>query len=245
MTRPLEGHFAGRVALVTGGGRGIGRTTAARFAEAGARVVRWDLPGGDPEPLEGTEYDRVDVTDRRAVEEATARILAAHRRLDVVINNAGVNFGHQGVTTLDDDTWSRILSTNLEGPLHVVRAVAPAMIERRRGVIVNTSSLLGREPVPDWAAYGAAKAALETLTRAWSKELGPHGIRVNAVAPGFVDTALNGWMKPKALQDIVALTPLRRAGTPEDVAAVHLFLASDLAAFVTGVVIPIDGGLTL
>jgi 3-oxoacyl-[acyl-carrier protein] reductase len=245
MSRPLEDHFAGRLVLVTGGGRGIGRTTAEHFARAGARVVRWDLPGQDPQPLEGTEYDSVDVSDRSAVEAASARILADHRRVDVVINNAGVNFGHQGATTLDDETWRRILSTNLEGPVHVIRAVAPAMIERRRGVIVNTSSLLGREPMPDWAAYGAAKAGLEALTRAWSKELGPHGIRVNAVAPGFVDTALNGWVDPEAARGVVALTPLRRAGTPEDVAAVHLFLASDLAAFVTGVVIPIDGGLTL
>jgi 3-oxoacyl-[acyl-carrier protein] reductase len=227
--------FAGRVVIVTGGAQGIGRATAEAFAAHGATVVVWDRKAAAP----------VDVLDVGAVERATAAVLAGHGRVDALINNAGVNFGDQGLAALADATWDAMLGANLKGAVNTVRAVAPAMIRRGHGRIVNTSSVLARHPLPAFSAYAAAKAGVEALTRAWARELGPHGITVNAVAPGFIDTAMNAGQDAEAAAAVVARTPAGRAGRAEDVARVHLFLASDEAAFVNGAIIPVDGGLTL
>jgi 3-oxoacyl-[acyl-carrier protein] reductase len=228
--------FAGRVVIVTGGARGIGRATADAFTRAGATVVVWDrLPAGAA----------VDVLDVEAVGRATEAVLEAHGRVDVLVNNAGVNFGDQGLSALDDFTWDAMMATNLKGTVNTVRAVSPAMVRRGQGRIVNTSSVLARFPVPAFAAYAAAKAAVEALTRAWARELGPHGITVNAVAPGFIDTAMNAGQPEAVVAAVVGRTPAGRQGRAEDVAALHLFLCSDEAGFINGAVVPVDGGLTL
>jgi 3-oxoacyl-[acyl-carrier protein] reductase len=239
--------FSGKVVVVTGGGQGIGFVTAEAFAAAGATVVVWERSRA-PEPgqVEGAfEWRHADVLDAESVRSESDRLLDRHGRVDVLINNAGVNFGDQSATGIADGTWEAILGTNLKGAVNCVRALSPAMVHRKRGRIVNTGSILARFPLPGMGAYAAAKAAIVAMTRAWARELGPHGITVNAVVPGFIDTPMNGGLPEELVQAVVARTPVGRVGQAADVARVHLFLASDAAGFLNGVEIPVDGGLTL
>jgi 3-oxoacyl-[acyl-carrier protein] reductase len=187
----------------------------------------------------------VDVFDVESVRRAADETLEQHGQVDVLINNAGVNFGDQSASGITDATWEAILGTNLKGTVNTVRALSPAMIRRQRGRIINTSSILARFPLPGLGAYAASKAAVAAMTRAWARELGPHGITVNGVAPGFIDTPLNASLPEDLIQAVVRRTPLGRAGRAADVAYVHLFLASDEAAFINGAMVPVDGGLTL
>jgi 3-oxoacyl-[acyl-carrier protein] reductase len=244
--------FKGKVVVVTGGGQGIGLATAEAFAAAAATVIVWERnPGGResapgrPPALDAVDRRQVDVLDVESVRGAAEEALERHGRVDVLINNAGVNFGDQTARGITDATWEAILGTNLKGAVNTVRALSPAMIRRGWGRIINTSSILARFPLPGFGAYAAAKAALVAITRAWARELGPHGITVNAVAPGFIDTPLNAGLGEEAIEVVVQRTPVGRRGRAADVAYVHLFLASDEAAFVNGAVVPVDGGLTL
>ncbi len=227
--------FAGRVVIVTGGGQGIGLATANAFAAAGAAVIVWDRSGEAP----------VDVTDGESVRHAANAVLQRHGHVDVLVNNAGVNFGDQGAAAVADETWDAILAANLKGAVNTVRALSPSMARRGQGRIINTSSVLARFPLPAFGAYAAAKAGVEALTRAWARELGPYGITVNAVAPGLIDTPMNANQSPDVIAAVIQRTPAGRQGRPEDVAHVHLFLASDRAAFINGAIVPVDGGLTL
>lgn len=227
--------FDGKVVIVTGGAQGIGLATAAAFTARGAMVVVWDRKGERP----------VDVLDVESVRDAAAAVLARHGRVDVLVNNAGASFGEQGAVAIADRTWDAMMGANLKGTANTVRALGPAMIARGQGRIINTSSVLARFPLPAFAAYAAAKAGVETLTRAWARELGPHGITVNAVAPGFIDTPMNAGQGADVIAEIVARTPAGRRGRAEDVANLHLFLASEEAAFINGAIVPVDGGLTL
>ncbi len=238
--------FSGRVVVVTGGARGIGLATAEAFAAAAATVIVWDKDAGGVERAAGgIEWRQVDVLDVESLRHAADQVLERHGQVDVLINNAGVNFGDQSATGISDPTWELILDTNLKGTVNAVRALSPAMVRRQRGRIINTSSILARFPLPGLGAYAAAKAAVAALTGAWARELGPHGITVNAVAPGFIDTPLNAGWPEELVQAVVRRTPVGRQGRSGEVACVHLFLASDEAAFINGAVVPVDGGLTL
>lgn len=228
-------EFSGQRVVITGGRQGLGLATAEAFGAAGATVVVWDLAGPDP----------VDVSDPGSVARAAERLLKEHGRVDVLVNNAGVNGGDQSATEISDALWNTILDTNLKGAVNTVRALSPSMVARGRGRIVNTGSILARFPLPGMGAYAAAKAGLAALTQAWARELGPHGITVNAVAPGFIDTAMNRAFPAELVDAVVARTPVGRQGRPSDVARVHLFLASEAASFINGAVVPVDGGLTL
>ena len=232
----IAADFTGKVVIVTGGGQGIGFATATAFDDAGATVIAWDRNVRDAP---------VDVADVDSVERAAKAVLEEHGQVDVLINNAGINFGVHGAATITDATWDAILATNLKGTVNTVRALSPAMVRAGRGRIINTSSILARFPLPFLGAYAASKAGIEALTRGWARELGPHGITVNAVAPGFVDTAFNAGQPDEIVQEVVRRTPVGRQGTPMDVAYVHLFLASDEAGFINGAIVPVDGGLTL
>ncbi|MDP9265149.1 MAG: SDR family oxidoreductase [Chloroflexota bacterium] len=235
----------GRVAIVTGGARGIGAETARAFREAGATVVTWGR---------GVEaHRRVDVTDPAQVASAVAAALAAHGRIDILLNNAGIARDAQLVKVKDGELVGRmseadldaVLAVNLRGTVTCAQAVAPAMISQGHGRILNAASVVGLYGNFGQTSYVASKAAVIGVTKVWARELGPRGITVNAVAPGFIATDMIRDMPEKVLAAMVERTPARRLGTPRDVAAAYLYLASDEAAFVNGAVLCVDGGLVL
>ncbi len=237
------GRLSGKIAVVTGGARGIGRATVDRFRSEGAEVVVWDLDAGSVEdPVEGVV--RVDVADAAAVAAAAAVLGERLPGVDILINNAGINLARSpAVGDVTAEEWRRVLDVNLSGALHCTQSLLPLLRRRGGGRIVNFSSILAVAGFPGQTAYAAAKAGLLGLTRVWARELGPAGITVNAVVPGYIDTAMNSATAVEFRKAIVARTALRRLGTADDVARVCLFLAGEDAAFVTGAAIPVDGGL--
>jgi NAD(P)-dependent dehydrogenase (short-subunit alcohol dehydrogenase family) len=245
--------FDARIVLVTGAGAGIGRATALAFAQAGAAVAVTDVEGsraaavadeiaamgGRALPL------ALDVADEEQVGRVFDETFARFGRLDALVNNAGIG-ARMPTADLPADRWQRVLDVGLTGTFLCARAAAKPMIAQGRGTIVNVSSIMGLSggglyPNP---AYHAVKGALVNLTRAWALEWAPDGLRVNAVAPAFVNTALVEPLMgdPTMRQAIIAATPLGRLVEPEEVAAAILFLASDAAAMITGHTLPIDGG---
>ena len=231
-------NLADKVVVVTGGARGIGRATAERFAAEGADVYVWDLPD-------------VDVTSRQSIEKATAAIVAKHGRIDVLVNNAGILRDAQlvkwkdgdVVSLMDDDAFDAVIDVNLRGVFLCARAVVPHMIRNRGGVILNASSVVGLYGNFGQTNYVATKAGVIGFTKTWARELGKYNIRVNAIAPGFIETDMARSMPPKHLDLMVAKTPLGRMGQPEEVANAYAFLASDAAGFISGAVLSVDGGL--
>ena len=235
----------GKVALITGGARGIGAATAKAFREAGATVETWDM-------VEGADR-RVDVTDAASVSAAVAAALERHGRIDILVNNAGIVRDAQLVKLKDGEVvgrmeeaaWDSVLDVNLKGVFLCGQAVAPAMIRAGGGRILNASSVVGLYGNFGQSNYVATKAGVIGLTKVWARELGPKGITVNAVAPGFIATEMVKAMPEPVLAGMVARTPLRRLGEPRDVANAYLFLASDEASFVNGAVLSVDGGLVV
>ncbi len=234
-------ELAGRVALVTGGARSIGAAIADRLAQAGATVVVGDLVASDHHPSV-----ELDVTDETSVVSAVDTVATEQGRLDVVVNNAGIMF-ETPIADQDLGSWNRMVAVNLTGPLLVTREAAPHLAAAGVGSIVNIGSLEGEACNPHHAAYAATKAGLHGLTRATAIDLGPKGIRCNAVAPGWIDTPLNAAYvdrhpdRQAAVDDLARLHPIGRIGHPDDVADVALWLAGDRSAFVTGQVITVDG----
>jgi len=236
----LDLNLKDKVVIITGGAAGIGRTTAQRFEQEGARVVVWDLPA-------------VDVTKSDAVQRASDDVIARHGRIDVLVNNAGILRDAQlvkwkdgnVVSTMDDATFDSVINVNLKGVFICARTVVPHMIKAGGGVILNASSVVGLYGNFGQTNYAATKAGVISFTKTWSRELGKYNIRVNAVAPGFIATEMIKQMPPKALDAMVAKTPLGRMGEPEDVANAYVWLASDAAKFVTGAVLSVDGGVVV
>lgn len=246
MSESREGRLSGRVAIVTGASRGIGRATARLFRSEGAIVVGWDLSSSEPAAPGETEGPcrEVDLRDAGSVRLEAERVLRAEGRVDILVNNAGVTRGFVPAESLASSAWDLILDTNARGALHAVQALVPAMKARKYGRVLNVSSVLARHALEGQTAYAASKAAIEAMTRVWAREFGPWGITVNAVAPGYVQTAMNEANGPEVERHVVARTPLGRLGESEDVARAFLFLASAEASFVTGAVLPVDGGFS-
>jgi len=243
----------GRVAVVTGAGRGIGAATARALAAAGARVGLLDREAGGLEalaaalPAASGQTHRalvVDVTDTAAVERAIGGLGRDWGRLDVLVNNAGIVRDAQLQKATDED-WQLTQDVNLRGAFVCARAAVPFMLEAGWGRLLSATSVVARTGNFGQTAYAASKAGLIGLTRTWARELGPKGITANAVAPGFIATEMLESVPEKVVRELVARTPAGRMGQPEEVANVYVFLASDLAGFINGAVVGVDGGLML
>ena len=240
-----------KVAIVTGGAKGIGAETARTFASEGARVTVWDVAGEAPGA--GIAFRAVDVTKADSVQPAVDEIVAEHGRIDILVNNAGILRDGLLVKVKDgalagsmsDAEFDAVISVNLRGVFVCTRAVAPVMIRQGWGRILNASSVVGLYGNFGQTNYVATKSAVIGMTKVWARELGPRGITVNAVAPGFIGTDMVRQMPEKILASMVERTPVRRLGEPRDVALAYLYLASDDASFVNGAVLSVDGGVVV
>jgi 3-oxoacyl-[acyl-carrier protein] reductase len=245
--------LAGKVALVTGGSRGIGRAIVELFADEGADVTffyRGNKAAADEVVAKLRECGRevhaeqVDVTDPRVCAAAVERLADRAGRIDILVNNAGV-IRDNPLTGLDDDDIRVVLDTNVGGVFNVTRAVVPYMVMQRAGRIVNLSSVAGDKGGRGQSNYAASKGAINALTRSLAVELAPRNIRVNAVAPGVIDTEMSKDVREMAGDAAKARILMKRYGTAEEVANAVWFLASDYASYVTGQVLHIDGGFKL
>jgi 3-oxoacyl-[acyl-carrier protein] reductase len=241
-------RFANKVALVTGGGTGIGRAVAEALVAEGAKVV---VTGRREEPLkqlagkypEAVRYVSTDVTEKGAPAAAVRFVIEQFDRLDVLVNNAGVGT-LAPLVELDDDALEQVLSVNVRGVLVTTREAIPHL-GKSGGAVVNISSTLAQASMPGAAAYSGSKAAVERITSALAAELGPHAIRLNSVAPGLTETDMSSDVPREMLDGMIAQTPLGRLGRPEDIAKAVVFLASDDASWITGQVLQSSGGLML
>jgi len=237
-----------RVVIVTGAAAGIGLATARRFAQDGCRVASWDVKDCEAE-AEGM-FQKVDVTSANSVAKAVEEVVAKWGGLNVLVNNAGILRDGQLIKYKDgavagmmsDEQFDAVISVNLKGVFTCTRAVVPHMIAGGGGVILSASSVVGLYGNFGQTNYVATKAGVIGMTKVWARELGKFGIRVNAVAPGFIATEMVRQMPEKILAGAVGHTPLGRMGQPEDVANAYAFLASDQASFITGTVLSVDGG---
>ncbi|MDH7485886.1 MAG: beta-ketoacyl-ACP reductase [Anaerolineae bacterium] len=247
-----------KIALITGGAAGIGKATAQRFLEEGAQVVICDVneQAGQATVEElgsGIAFYPLDVTDRQAVQGWVDDVMEKHGRVDILINNAGLLRDHLLVKVKDGELvkqmpeadFDRVIAVNLKGVFNCTQAVAPYMIRQGSGVILNASSIVGLDGNFGQTNYVASKAGVIGMTKVWARELGRYGIRVNAVAPGFIATDMLMQMPEKILEGMRARTPLGRLGEPRDVANAYLFLASDEASFISGAVLRVDGGIVV
>ena len=246
--------LAGRVALVTGASRGIGRAVALALGAAGATVA---CCARSAEQIEATAAEvgghggrargfRLDVTRRNEIDAVVADVGAALGPIDILVNNAGITLDKRSVEVTDDE-WDDVLATNLTSTFTLARAVAPGMMEQRRGKIINIGSMYGKIGVPRYAAYCASKAAVEALTRSLAVEWARHGIQVNCLAPGYVNTDIpREAMADEKLRTLfLSRVPARRIGEPEEVATLAVYLASAASDFMTGQTVYLDGGQTI
>ena len=248
-------NLQGKVALVTGGGRGIGKAITQRLAAAGANVV---IASRKMENLEATAREFTALPGKivpivchvgrkeqieNLVKEAEARL----GPVDILVNNSATNIGQGPALNTDDDMLDKMIEVNIKSAFRLVRLIVPSMIERKRGgAIINIASVAGLRPQPGGLLYSFTKAGLLMLTRSWAQEFGAHHIRVNAIAPGLIQTDFSEflWKNDTRRGQYESATPLGRIGQPEEVAGLALYLASEEAAFVTGQVMVVDGGFT-
>lgn len=246
-------RLKGKVAIVTGAAQGIGAKTAKVFAEEGAKVVvaDYDAEGGKEtvEAIKDTGAEamfvQVDVSSLDAARDMVDETVKEFGRLDILVNNAGVT-ADTLLTKMTEEQWDKVIDVNLKGVFNCSKPATDQMLDQDSGgVILNASSVVGLYGNVGQTNYAATKFGVIGLTKTWSKELAPKGIRVNAVAPGFVKTPMTDDVPDKILDKMAKQTPLKRLGDPEDIAKAYLYLASDEAKYVNGEVLSVDGGLVL
>lgn len=245
-------RFQNKTVVITGGAAGIGRATALRFAAEGAAVAIWDvavdrgnalaaeLQAGGHQAL----FVWADTSKEASVTDAVEQTLSALGRIDILVNNAGIT-RDATLLKMSELQWDQVIDINLSGVFHCTKAVAAHMVAQGYGRILNASSVVGLYGNFGQTNYAATKAGVIAMTKVWAKELGRKGVTVNAVAPGFISTEMVQAMPEEALSAMKDKVPLKRLGTPEEIAAVYAFLASDEAAYINGAVISVDGGITL
>jgi 3-oxoacyl-[acyl-carrier protein] reductase len=244
--------FKGKTALITGSARGIGKVIAEKLAECGARVVISDvlqeLADITAQEFIGKGYTAIaiktDVTNASDVEHTIEEILAKFQTLDIVVNNAGITKDALMIRMSEED-WDRVININLKGAFLITQSAAKVMMKQRSGRIINISSVVGCMGNAGQANYAASKAGLIGLTKSAAKELAGRGITVNAIAPGYIMTEMTEKLPQAAKDAFLSNIPLKRAGTPDDIAGVVAFLASDSAGYITGQVIGVNGGLLM
>lgn len=251
-------RLEGKVALITGGAAGIGKATADKFVQEGARVIIWDVnePGGQEtasELGENCTFYAVDISDRQSVQHFVEEVITEFERIDILVNNAGILRDATLVKVKDgelvkqmsEEAFDTVVSVNLKGVFNCTQAVAPYMIRQGSGSIINASSVVGLDGNFGQTNYVATKAGVVGMTKVWARELGRYNIRVNAVAPGMILTEMLLSMPEEALESFKQRSSIKRLGTPEEVANLYLFLASDEASFISGTVLRVDGGLVV
>ncbi|GJG94326.1 beta-ketoacyl-ACP reductase [Cupriavidus pauculus] len=244
--------LAGKVAIITGAAQGIGAATARKFAQEGAIVVLCDLK----QDAVGEVVDAcreggatalgfgLDVTNPTAISDMVAEVVAQFERVDILVNNAGITRDAK-LQKMTSKQFDDVIDVNLRSVFHVTQAVVDGMVERGSGVILNASSVVGVYGNFGQTNYAAAKFGVIGFTKTWSRELGPKGIRVNAVAPGFIETPILSTVPGDVLDKMRNQVPLRRLGKPEEIANIYAFLASNDASYINGAVIEASGGMTL
>ncbi|CAG2158854.1 3-oxoacyl-ACP reductase FabG [Cupriavidus numazuensis] len=242
----------GRVAIITGAAAGIGFATAERFAAEGAIVILCDVQDGRVREAAAklaatgatVEAYRVDVTRRDEVDAMVGAVLAAHGRIDVLVNNAGITKDAR-LAKMTEAQFDAVIDVNLKGVFNCAQAVAGIMSEQGKGVILNASSVVGLYGNFGQTNYAASKFGVIGFTKTWARELGPKGVRVNAVCPGFVNTEILQTVPPKVLDGMKESCWMRRLAEPSEIASVYAFLASDDASYINGVAIETSGGMSL
>lgn len=245
-------RLEGKVAIITGGAKGIGAKTAEVFAREGAKIVVADFDQDHGERLAqelrntGAEaiFVKVNVADPQSAQDLIDASLAAFKKIDILVNNAGIT-SDGWLVKMTEEAWDRVIDVNLKGVFNCSKVAAKVMMEQGQGVILNATSVVGLYGNMGQSNYAASKFGVIGLTKTWAKELAPRGIRVNAVAPGYTMTAMMETVPEKLLETFREKTPLKRLGQPEDIAYAYLYLASDEAAFVNGEILSVDGGLVL
>jgi 3-oxoacyl-[acyl-carrier protein] reductase len=240
-------RFENKVVMVTGGAAGIGLFTAENFAKEGARIAICDVnseAGEDAAKALGPEasFEKVDVADSASVSSWVEGVFEKYGQIDVLVNNAGITRDSL-IMRMKEADWDAVISVNLKSAFNCIKSVSKIMVKQRSGRIINLASVVGVMGNPGQANYVASKAGMIGLTKTVAKELGARGITVNAVAPGFIETDMTAVLSEKVKEAMLSMIPLQRAGIPQDVADAITFLASDQAAYITGQVIHVTGGM--
>ncbi|MEO0899395.1 MAG: 3-oxoacyl-ACP reductase FabG [Bacteroidota bacterium] len=241
-----------QVAIITGGAKGIGKATAELFASEGATVIIWDVDEGRGQEFAGelskngykASFSFVNTTDYQACQRAAHEAHSTYGRIDILINNAGITRDAR-LIKMTQEQWNAVIQVNLGGVFNCTQAIAPIMIQQGTGKIVNASSVVGVYGNFGQTNYVATKSGVIGMTKVWARELGPKGINVNAVAPGFIATEMIDTIPPKVIEGIEAQTPLKRFGKPEEIAQAYLFLSSEASSFINGETLNVNGGITI
>ena len=239
-----------KIAVITGGAQGIGKTTVEKFLIEGATVLIWDVDDSRGKKLESdlsvqglkAKFMKVNVAKYDEVEKAAQDIINEFGRIDVLVNNAGI-LRDGTLVKMSPEQWQQVIDVNLTGVFNCTKAFAPYMIEKQYGKIINATSVVGLYGNFGQTNYVAAKAGVIGMTKVWARELGRKGINVNAIAPGFIATEMVASMPEKVINMMKEKTPLGRLGKPEDIANAYCFLASEEASYINGTVLSVDGGV--